>query len=309
MVSDPELARLVKEFENSDKDQHTQLPHHEQSHASQTRFKIHVSTLVTTIEELGNPFEETSEDLVSLMSKDIADTSMCTTLCKTDALGNEQYTVFVRERLIDRLKPLKDSIPRINLCLWASSAKTKPDRDKLKLKSARADCQLFSKLYIGCQNREGNLGEFFSHDNQGSPSLRQASKSDLLPCIEKMIETSNDKLAPSVLILDEAAIVQMLKPRLCKNFLENSDKIFLPYLSSSMENVQRLDVVWDEYLAKNLKAATRAQRGKGARKRALRQQRYRKTGRHSCGRKKIRRNCLHFCSSKLVKLIPMASKL
>ena len=36
-----------------------------------------------------------------------------------------------------------------------------------------------------------------------------------------------------------------------------------------MENVQRLDVVWDEYLAKSLKATTRAQRGKGARKRVL----------------------------------------
>ena len=92
MVSGPELARLVKEFENSDEDQHTQLPHHEQSHASQTRFKNHVSTLVSTIEELGNPFEET-----------------------------------------------------------------------------RTDCQLFSKLYIGCQNHEGSLDEFFSHENQGSP--------------------------------------------------------------------------------------------------------------------------------------------
>ena len=67
MVFGPELGRLVKEFENSDEDQHTQLPHYEQSHASQTRFKNHVSTLVSTKEELGNPFEETSEDLVSLM--------------------------------------------------------------------------------------------------------------------------------------------------------------------------------------------------------------------------------------------------
>ena len=71
MVSGPELARLVKEFENSDKDQHNQLPHHKQSHASQRRFKNHVSTLVSTKEELGNPFEETSEDLVSLISVNI----------------------------------------------------------------------------------------------------------------------------------------------------------------------------------------------------------------------------------------------
>ena len=94
---------------------------------------------------------------------------MCTTLRKIDTLGKEQYTVFVRERLIVRLKPLEDSIPRNNLCLWTSSATTKPDRDKLKLKSARTDCQLFSKLYIGCQNHEGSLDEFFSPENQGSP--------------------------------------------------------------------------------------------------------------------------------------------
>ena len=126
------------------------------------------------------------------------------------------------------------------------------------------------------QNREGNLDEFFSHENQGSPPslsdggiIRQGSKSDLIPCIEKIIETSDDKPAPSVLILDGAPTVQMLKPRLCKTFLEYSDNIFLPYLSSSMENVQRLDVEWDEHLAKSLKATTRAQRGKGARKRVL----------------------------------------
>ena len=91
MVSRPELARLVKEFEDGDEDKHAHLPHHEQSHASQTRFKNQVSTLVSVIEELSNRFEETSEDIVSLMSKDIADTSMCTTLRKIDTLGKEQY--------------------------------------------------------------------------------------------------------------------------------------------------------------------------------------------------------------------------
>ena len=141
--------------------------------------------------------------------------------------------MFVRERLIDRSKPLEDRITRNNLCLWTTPSKIKIDKDKQKLKSSCTDCQLFSKLYIGCQNREGNLDEFFSHENQGSPSslsdggrIRQGSKSDLIPCIEKMIET-DEKPAPSVLILDGVAIVQMLKPRLSKTFLEYSENIFL----------------------------------------------------------------------------------
>ena len=93
MVSGPELVTLGREFDNSDEDKHAQLPHHEQSRANQTKFKNRVSTLVSTIEELGNPFEETSDDLVSLMSKDIADTCMCTTLRKIDTVVKEQYTV------------------------------------------------------------------------------------------------------------------------------------------------------------------------------------------------------------------------
>ncbi len=36
-------------------------------------------------------------------------------------------------------------------------------------KSAKNDCQLFSRLYIGCQNRGSNLDEFFTYENQVCP--------------------------------------------------------------------------------------------------------------------------------------------
>ena len=57
MVAGPELARMVAEFES----RQTRNPHHEQSSASQKRFTCHVQSLVSTIEELGNPFEEEIE--------------------------------------------------------------------------------------------------------------------------------------------------------------------------------------------------------------------------------------------------------
>ncbi|KAK3700594.1 hypothetical protein QZH41_001584 [Actinostola sp. cb2023] len=101
-----------------------------------------------------------------------------------------------RERLIDRSKPLQDSIPRNNLSLWTPSSKTEMSKDKMT--SSRTDCQLFSRLYIGCHRQEGNLDEFFSHENQGAPPslsdggrIRQDSKSDFeieIPCMEKMID-------------------------------------------------------------------------------------------------------------------------
>ena len=37
-------------------------------------------------------------------------------------------------------------------------------------KVLKKDCQLFSKLFIFCQNRECDLHEFFRHENQSFPA-------------------------------------------------------------------------------------------------------------------------------------------
>ena len=61
----------------------------------------------------------------------------------------------------------------------------------------------------------------------------------------------------------------MLKPQFCKTFQEYSEKVFLPYITKSLENVQRVDLAWDEYIPNSLKACTREKRGTGARRRVL----------------------------------------
>ena len=79
MVAGPEPATMVKEFETTieeDNTNQTCTTHHEQSRACQVRFISHVQPLVSTKEELRNPFEEESTDLISLISKDIADSAM-----------------------------------------------------------------------------------------------------------------------------------------------------------------------------------------------------------------------------------------
>ena len=60
----------------------------------------------------------------------------------------------------------------------------------------KSDMQLFSRLYIACQTRDGNLDEFFLHENQSCPqslsnmrNLRLAGKSDLLPCLKNFISS------------------------------------------------------------------------------------------------------------------------
>ena len=41
----------------------------------------------------------------------------------------------------------------------------------------------------------------------------------------------------TVLIQDGAVCIQMLKPQFCKTFQEYSEKVFLPYITKSLENV------------------------------------------------------------------------
>ena len=80
---------------------------------------------------------------------------------------------------------------------------------------------------------------------------------------------SVDSPKPTVPILDGAVCVQMLKPQFCKTFQEYSEKVFQPYITKSLGNVQRVDLVWDEYIPNSLKACTREKRGTGARRRVL----------------------------------------
>jgi hypothetical protein len=57
----------------------------------QTTFRKEVASLCDTIVEMGNPFEEYSEDLLVLDTRDIADSSVVDTVRHIAELGGQQY--------------------------------------------------------------------------------------------------------------------------------------------------------------------------------------------------------------------------
>ena len=71
----------------------------------------------------------------------------------------------------------------------------------------------------------------------------------------------------SIVILDGAAIIQMLKPVAVKTFEEYTSQIFVPYIMSQFQKALRVDLVWDRYIEGSLKSTARAKRGKGIRRR------------------------------------------
>ena len=249
MVAGPEIARMIDEFENLvlHWNEREETCHHDQTVSVQASFAQYVSSLVRVIEELGNPFEEESQDLIVLDTKEIANPAVVQTVRNAKKIGQEQFDTFTKECLIDRTKSIDDPIHRNKLPLFSTST-CKTSKGKQQLTSLKSDVQLFSRLYIGCQTRDGNLDEFFRHENQSCPpslsvagKLHLGTKSDLLVCLEDI--SAAQSVAPSVTsaVIDGAAIVQILKRGGVKTFQEYADEVFIPYISGELRNVSRLD--------------------------------------------------------------------
>ena len=225
---------------------------------------------------MGNPFAENSKDLLVLDSRNLADPAVIDTWRQIKSLGQEQYDTYVNERLVNQTKPITDPINRNNLPLLSRPSVREKSRAQLQRSSLKNDCSLFSRLYIASQIRSGDLDQFFQHENQAYPpalsqmgKLRTGTKYDLVDCLENLVPSQDisPTLVVQVILLDGAAIVNTLRPGFAKTFSDYATHVFLLYITSQLQHVNRLDVVWDEYIADSLKAETRTRRGKGTRRR------------------------------------------
>ena len=226
------------------------------------------------IPNIQNPFEEQSNDLMVLDTKDIVDKSVEESVRNAERLGKEQYMNFVKSRLIEGTIPISDTIKKNKLPLF-NYKPTEPAKQN-KMTALKNDVNLFSQLYIGTQSRDGDLDNFFSHENQSSPpslsnegSPRSGDKSALLPYLESECTIQSNAPAVDVKVFDGAAIVQMLNQKMCRTFKDYSDEVFAPYMLHQLQTVTRIDLVWDVYLKDSLKAGLREKRGKGFRKRVI----------------------------------------
>ena len=89
MVSGPEIAPVISEFHSTQEftkrsaDQmEKDVQHHEEVKGVQEAFAKEVKNLCLAIEEISNPFKESSEDLLVLDTRDILDPSVAVTIKK-----------------------------------------------------------------------------------------------------------------------------------------------------------------------------------------------------------------------------------
>ena len=273
MVSGPEMARIIEEFQAStDKvGKAADTRHHEESNPVQVSFAQDVQSLTDTIEQMGNPFTETTNDLIVLDTRDIAHPAIVESMSQIEKLGTNQYELYVQERLVEKTKNINEPIKRNKVALFRCPPVKEHSKSQQQLSSLKNDCSLFSRLYVASQIRDGDMEKFFEHENQSYPpsvsdngKLKTGNKADLLGLLEALVSSRNTGSNPTVdaVILDGAAIVNMLPPGNAKTFSDYADQKFGPYVLNQLKHADRVDVVWDTYLSDSLKAETRSKRSK-----------------------------------------------
>ena len=93
MVAEPEISSLVANYEtiSGSKDAKKNNRHHEQTESVQRALFEKVKQLRMVMEEMGNPFEEESGDLLTLDIKDIADSSAAQLIATHHERGKEKF--------------------------------------------------------------------------------------------------------------------------------------------------------------------------------------------------------------------------
>ena len=142
--------------------------HHEDTRSLPSLFYRDVVSLTRTIKET-----EETDNLLALDIKQIVSLDALARLQKVhvEEVRMVQYESSIAECLKQQSKSMYDAKKKNNLCVFNDPVSNVASKTKQQLSSARNDCLLFSRLYISCQMREGNLDEFFQHENQSCPPL------------------------------------------------------------------------------------------------------------------------------------------
>ena len=275
IVSGPEIAEMIQHFKESSKptseDGVNEIKHHKEGEA----FQLDVERLLVTMKEYGNPFSEDSTDtLVVLHNGNLKTGKSVENLCKIEEAGEKAYEAFVKERFVERTASISKTFPMNNLFIFNTEANR--GKKQQQVTCLKNDVSLFSRLFIACQNRDGDLDNFFQYENEDYPpsisifnELRSGNKVDLLKHLEKKADSPTLSEAPQsdMVIIYGAAIVNALKPDAGMTFKDYAANKVIPRISSLLSNVKRIDVVFDAYLEDSLKSTARLHHGQGSRKR------------------------------------------
>ena len=116
-----------------------------------------------------------------------------------------------------------------------------------------------------------DMEEFFRFKNQREPpsladhgSLWSGNKSDILECIKTLTGRSTQARQATIVLLDTAVVIHMLRPTSAKTFAEHETQHMIPFLESQLKpTFSHIDAIWDSYPEESFKTLTHQCRGTG----------------------------------------------
>lgn len=209
----------------------TSNQHHKQGLSSQERFKNLCETMVA----IENPFKEKCTELLALDKRNCAHDDVVTTVNSIEALGTAQCEHYVKVVIEEGTSSIHQPIKRNNLSTFKKNMVKSQTKNMQQVVGLKSDCNLFGQLYIASKFRDGNLDEFFSHENHPWPPALSvhgklnlpSKKSDSLA----LLEPESPLTAPSLYhtkIFDGSVIVHALPTYHVSAFSKYADSIVSP---------------------------------------------------------------------------------
>lgn len=273
MLAGPDCTRCIEEFEAVLDTTTSSTAHHEEASALQTKFRTDVLAFAEVVEQLGNSFHSSNE-LVALHTQEIMENEVVTSLRQLQDLGKDLHGKFMSQTIEQATLPITNTLKRQKVLTFAN--RPVDTKKGSKLGSAQRNSSLITKLFLSLQSRpDADMQEFFCYENQTEPpslsdqgSLRSGNKADILECLNAPHSRSAEAKAATVLVLDMAAVVHMIRPTTANTFLDYVSMHLVPYLESQLApTVTRVDAVWDIYPEENLKTLKHQHHGLGPRTR------------------------------------------
>ena len=135
----------------------------------------------SAIGEYGNPFLETSSDILVLDIRDMVEKSSVHNVYRMESQGYQQYYNLYANGSYSHEEEQYTLNPHKHQRTTSSGL----------VSSLKSDRNLSSRLYVSSQFRDGNLNDYFSHKNQPCPpslsarvKLKLGTKSEIVRCLE-----------------------------------------------------------------------------------------------------------------------------
>ena len=86
--------------------------HHEDKPATQVMFLNHTKSLIKAMKSMGNPFCDTSGDLIVLDTREVVDVAVAESMQKLEKLGHDQCKEFFENRLVNCTVDIGERLPK-----------------------------------------------------------------------------------------------------------------------------------------------------------------------------------------------------